>query len=41
MELPLLYNPPKGTPPEAAQASLAKFNEADTWDKIMDPLVSE
>jgi len=40
MELPLLYNPPNGIPPAAAAVSSAKFSDDDTWDKIIDPLVS-
>jgi hypothetical protein len=29
-KFPLLYNPPKGTPPAAAAASSTKFKEEDT-----------
>ena len=32
-KFPFLYNPPNGTPPEAASVSFVKFNEPDTCDK--------
>ena len=35
--LPDLYNPPNGTPPAAAAVSSAKFNDWETWVKIINP----
>ena len=35
--LPDLYNPPNGTPPAAAAVSSAKFNDSETWVKIINP----
>ena len=35
--LPLLYNPPNGTPPAAAAVSFAKSKLADTCDNITQP----